>query len=450
MAANDGWEEIPLNNKKDDGWEDVSHELQAPKEESSLRKYGRMGLEQLPIAGGIAGGLLASPGIVTTGLGAGVGMAAGKTLENLGKTYLLDEQITPEQNLKDVAMAFPEGIASEFGGQIAGKALGWTAKKMASGLSRIPEKVIETYAKRGKDVEELISKYGSDSQEAADAIRQQMSQKIQSFKNINNAKISAALEKKGGEVNINPILKTLEEAKAKLDPDFKTEDIAKIQGMIDKIYSISDESGIVPSSKAFGLQKFLQEQAEYIAPGQFYRRGGQSEIAATKAAAKVRGLVNAVEPEIKAANKELESLRKAEKNVNKNLFIQEKPSAGLIGAGSGTNAKNIKSLRNVGDIVGSDFLTPAENLAAQAQFANPGLLPGMNTGAIIPAAGGLGYGIKSMAEGNLGDAAMGLLTGAMGSPIGVKYGIKTLPISRGLIRGVPFYLSNQIGREDGR
>lgn len=83
-------------------------------------------LEKLPLVGGVGGGLLGSAlGPFGSIAGAGVGGTVGKTLENLGEQYLLNEQKTKAQAMLE---PITEGVTSA-AGEGAGPAI-------ASGLSK--------------------------------------------------------------------------------------------------------------------------------------------------------------------------------------------------------------------------------------------------------------------------------------------------------------------------
>jgi len=101
-------------------------------EEGIGKRMTRSALGALPIVGGMVGsGLGGAAGLMETlatgGVaaplayaqtlgGAGLGYSAGTSLKNLGEQYLLGDQKTIEGNLKDAAMAIPEGVAQEMTG----------------------------------------------------------------------------------------------------------------------------------------------------------------------------------------------------------------------------------------------------------------------------------------------------------------------------------------------
>lgn len=124
-----------ISKKKEKAWYDVSKEGLA-----------KSAVEALPVAGGIAGGVVGSAlGPFGTLGGAGLGTAAGKNLENIIKAYGMGESIPSEKHLKDVLLAVPEGVAGEAGGQITTKALQKGGEAlMKFGYSPIASKLKDT------------------------------------------------------------------------------------------------------------------------------------------------------------------------------------------------------------------------------------------------------------------------------------------------------------------
>lgn len=100
---------------------------EVPQEKSFLERAARAGLKTLPAIGAMGGGLIgaaagggvASP--ITGVAGAGLGMGAGKALENLIEQQILGDQKTREQIWTEPLKAIPEGATAEMGGQVIGK-----------------------------------------------------------------------------------------------------------------------------------------------------------------------------------------------------------------------------------------------------------------------------------------------------------------------------------------
>lgn len=393
-------------------------------------------LEALPVAGSMAGGALgfASPVPGGTILGAGLGGGLGKSLQNIGEKYLLDEDKTREQIYSEPAQATLEGATAEMGGQLIAPAAGLIGKGIkntVSSLSKVPKTAIDTYLKRGKDVEKLVEKYGANTQESSNALRQEINNSVTSFKNQQNSKISKALDAHNDIIDVTGAVKELEAAKNKLNPSFDKDKIAQIDEALQTINEAAP-SGLVDIKTANSMKQFLQEKADYLEPGQYFKKKGLIDVALERAAANTNREITKVAPEIREANKNLQAIRRSTKNLNRNLLKEGETEASLLAAGGGTD-KNALSLRKLGEATGNDFMSPVQDIAAQRAFADPGLLPGFNTGAsTIPLLLGGAYAGKEALEGDMEGAAKGLLLGAAGSPLALKYGIRA---ARPLLRG---------------
>lgn len=95
---------------------------------SALERYGRGALKALPAAGAMFGGaagtimgIPSGPGAIATGLGgAGLGMAAGESLKNIGERYIFGDEKTRDDIYAGPAKAAVEGVTYEMGGQVIG------------------------------------------------------------------------------------------------------------------------------------------------------------------------------------------------------------------------------------------------------------------------------------------------------------------------------------------
>lgn len=107
-----------------------------PAPESKLKQLGRAALESLPVAGSVLGGTvgLASPVPGGALIGAGLGAAGGKSLENAGKAYFFPEEAPKnlQEGLVSTAKEIPIGVTGEMGGQIIGKGISALFSKAAS------------------------------------------------------------------------------------------------------------------------------------------------------------------------------------------------------------------------------------------------------------------------------------------------------------------------------
>lgn len=196
------------------------------------------------------------------------------------------------------------------------------------------------------------------------------------------------------------------------------------QGTITGAYStkVPNNDILVPAKDAYQLQKRLQDLAEYLAPGQVFKKKDFADITFQRAAANTRQSLQRVVPEISQANAELGKIRRIDKNINKNLIVPEKPMNAMIGVGSGQNPMMQRQVEKLGAITGEDYLSPMQNLATAQKFNNPDIISALTTGrAGLPLL--LGGSLAAGAGGGLKGAAAGLATGLIGTPVGIKTSI---------------------------
>jgi len=402
--------------------------------EESQDKMFKGSIDALPIAGGMFGGILGPAG-------AGFGAMAGKSVKDtLNKALYNEGPQSRTQQYQELAQEGLGAASGEMAGPILMKgvgAIGTGIKKAASSLSKIPQKVIETYAERAPQIAKISSGSETDLIDAADEIRKEAQKHIENFKSLNNTKITKALdEAKGAPVSVASIKQALMDNISKIDAKVNPEQIARIQKELDLVdeLSLGFGQGIdeVPASQAYAIQKRLQDAAEYLQPGQAFKRKDFVDLTFQKAAAKARQELGRVVPEISQANKELSKIRQLDKTMNKNLITPEKPFGSLMSAGTGQNQQSTQQLRKLSNIIGQDLVSPAEDLAAASYFNNAGILPAEKTGSsLAPLAlgtiGGITSGFNDLMEGDIGgfarNAGAGVALGSMGSPLAIKSAI---------------------------
>lgn len=385
--------------------------------------------EALPVAGGLAGGVIGTAlGPLGTAGGAGLGAALGKSAENIIESTFFDEDKTrPEIYAEPVV----EGVSAAAGEVLApaamkvvGKgvqAVGKGAKKVASSLSSVPEKAIETYAKRAPEVDKIAS-YDGGIFDEANRIREEAQQAIKSFEDLQNAKISRSVElTKDLPTDISGVRKTLEENIAKLDPVIDEDAVMQLQKEIDVLDAVAKD-GKVSAAQALSIKNRLQGLSDYVEPG---KKRGLVNATFQRAASRANAALSAVAPEIREANRELAKLRRMNKVMNKNIIKPDAPEAALVAAGTGTNERAASHLQRLGEIVDFPMLQRAEDLAAAKYLGDASFLPSVATGAkAVPLAAGGTYALGQLYQGDLQGALPGLGVAAMGSPLGIKYGIK--------------------------
>ena len=118
------------------------------------RKLEHFGVDSLPTAGAIAGGAVTSEGIVTAGIGAGIGASYGEAARQLLNKKLFGEKLTPEESRRQLALQGAIGTTLEIGGRVVAKPLskvadylGYTAKASEkAGFRMLPSEAMGTKA----------------------------------------------------------------------------------------------------------------------------------------------------------------------------------------------------------------------------------------------------------------------------------------------------------------
>ena len=397
----------------------------------SVEGLKKAAIESLPMAGGMVGGTLGLPlGPIGAMAGAGAGAYTGKALENLIE-YMLGEQKTRQQVYAEPVEEAVKGAAGEGVGAIASKvvpattkAIGTGMKKLASGMSMVPEKAIETYMKYGPEVDKLAAGSETFVIDEADRIRQQAQRSIENFKAFQNQKITSALSQSAQTpVDAMPVIRSLEDSLSKITPEIRPDEYAKIQKELEMINSLVDENGQIPAQQMQEVKQKFQDLAEYLAPGQMMKKKNFVDISFARAANRAGMQVSRVAPDIAEANSQISKIRRMDKTLNKALITPEKPSGALVAAGIGANQLARKQLENLDQILGTNLLAQAEQLAAGQYLGNPSLFPNTMTGArAIPLIGGGSFALSEAMQGNVGPAIGGLMTASFGSPLAVKYG----------------------------
>lgn len=301
---------------------------------------------------------------------------------------------------------------------VAGKALGWGARKVGAALSGEKEALIKNYSQGTDRVNNLIKQSGGDATQGADLVRREGMAGLQAKKADVNSAISKAISAAPTEAthDITPVIKKLEAARAKLNPNFKAGAIAEIDEMLAAIKTEAPD-GRVNLSSLYQIKQFLNEgsSSAYNKDGQIFTRAGEAARAAKDAAGDARGVLKTASPEIAEADTYLSRLHRFEKDLNKNLLAEGKPDGALLAAGSGGNDRNAAKLKALERLSGVPFFQRAQDLATAKAFANPSLLPSDTTGKIVgrmAAGAGVGY---------LIDRDKGMYVGgALASPMALK------------------------------
>jgi hypothetical protein len=403
---------------------ELSNQGQSPLSKDGLIKGS---LDALPMAGAIAGGAagLASPMPGGAIAGAGLGSAAGESLSQIGKKYLLNEE---PAGVGEIAKQGALGAAGEMGGQATGKVIEGITPALQKGgewLTGIPKKAIETYQKYRREVEALYKSHEGNFATMADEARSATNDAIFAKKADLNKTIETSLKNSDAEVDTQPIRRALIDSQTHLDPKVQrdSKQINQIQNILEELDIAANGSDKIPIQTANRMKVSLQEQASqsYAKPGEIYSLGTDSARAAKKAAAEIRTQMNAELPDLAKANNTHAQLHDLEDNMNHNLIAEGKPEAALLAAGSGANQRNANNLKALGDLIGHDALGDAEKISAARYFGDPALSPVDVTGKALERtskAKGLGAGLGAV----LGFLSGGAMPAAAGGVIGREVG----------------------------
>lgn len=197
-----------------------------PPPQGLLSKMGHATTDLLPIGGLIGGGVVGS-GVGPAGTvgGAGLGYAMGSEAKNLANHYLFNDELpdnSPGAALQRSAGNVASGAAMELAGQAAGPAL----KAVGEGLNKIG-------AARIPIIEKTIS--------AVADLPENISNAFKSKRNI----------------EISPILTSLKQSRAALDPSVDAEAISNIKGLEGEITNIRGKNGKVTRDQLNQIHELL-------------------------------------------------------------------------------------------------------------------------------------------------------------------------------------------------
>lgn len=355
-----------------------------------------------------------APATSTSGklLQAGAAGGAMGALENPGEEGSRADNALLGLLTGGVGQGVVEGVAK--GGKAVVKGLG-----MASGLG---EKPIETYLKRGKEIDAMAGKYGDDIQAAAKDTRESILEKILGKKKELGGKVAKEFRPDGSTpleyVPPKALLDEVDSLAAKVNPRTNPEDLAALELLREKIGAVTTKQGI-PVAELDDLKRAFYKDAQgAYTPGHKLFGKGDSFAQSSKAlGSKVRSISEEVRPGIKEANKTLSRMHEIDSAMG-NLLKSDADANSLVAAGRNSN-KNRALLDELSKITGENFTKKAEDLAALKAFANPDLVSGFTTGrsATLPLLGALAGGYSG---GTDDAAAFGLGAAALSNPAILK------------------------------
>lgn len=268
------------------------------------------------------------------------------------------------------------GMAKSAGSVIEGAAElpGGAAKYVASEVTGVPKNAISTYAQRGDQVKDLISKTGGELSVAADEMKGNILDSIGKTKKGLSDQITADLAQNPVRVPAQPIIEKLQAAKAKLNPHYSPGDIAQIDEMINAVNNTARD-GTLSAQELFDTKKYLQTrgQGAYVKDGQLFSSGDKAQAAAKSAGGVARETLHEASPAIKHADSIFEHLHDLDDKMSASLLGQGKSENIFAAAGGGKGNIYQTQLRQIGEITGTNPLKDAELLYAAKQFKDPSI-----------------------------------------------------------------------------
>lgn len=315
------------------------------------------------------------------------------------------------------------GKAAKASSQVASKASTKVFSKVGNLMTGVPEKEIATYINKYPEVTKIIQNYGDDIPGAADKIREGFQNSVRTRRMALGREVGKALDALPQDkvVDIAPVIGELQNVKSRMNQALRLEEVRQVDELIERVTSLAGEGGKVSPKEMFDIKEWLQDRGAgaFMKDGQIFVPGKDAQIAAKNASREARKLVNQMSPTVANANQELSKLHVLEKKMNKNLIAEGKSDAALGAAGSGTNERAAKQLKQLGEITKTDMLGEAEKFSAAKRFASPGLTAADSTGKSVERT------IKAGLVGQFvgGPVAAALAVG-MTSPMALKGAIK--------------------------
>jgi len=310
-------------------------------------------------------------------------------------------------------------------------------KVVASKLSNVPLESIEQYSKHMPEMNATIGELGSDAGNwaaHADEMKVRWNKAVQGKKRELGNNIRKDLKQYDGfdmRGKVESLYHESEDLLAGVNPNISTETVRYVRGVQKKFEGLLEQKWVSPV-EYHDLKLELQDlsRTAYLKDGQFMTSPKKGAEIVSRLGRQARKDLEYLAPEQASANKALSRLHEIEKKMNKNLFKENGVDSGILGAGRNLNGRNVKTLSELGEFAGYDFLDDAKKYAATKDFSSPGYLPNWTTGksltAMIPSALAYLYG---------GQAA-GLTVGAMTSPLALKTAMNTGRLSKDVVKGM--------------
>lgn len=368
----------------------------------------------------------------------------GKVAQSVAGGAAQGAAVNPEEGSR-AENALYGGLAGSLGQTAASgfSKAGTGIKKLLGAATGIGEKPIETYVARGGQVEDLISKYGDDAQSAARDARKDFVSALGAKKQEMRGRVKEIL--KPSEISpveyaeAAPLFKRAQGIQESINPRTSPDSIAEFQDLLKPLKSVTQEGDRISLSDLNDLKTEYQKMAKsaYKGQGKFAGKGDDFANQAKLLGGEAMTLLDARKPEVRDINKKLSRFYELDAQKG-NLLNPDAEASQLIQAGS-RPGKDRQILSELGDFAGKDFLTRAEDIAAQKAFANPNPLSAFNTGrSVLGATLGGAAGAAGGDSGSAGEAA--LIGAAISNPAILKQVLKgsnaiKLPAAYGAVKG---------------
>jgi len=410
------------------------------------------------MVGQLGGGIVTAPFLPAKGLAGaakagaliGTGEAIGRA-ESVGEAA---ELVAGGALTGAISGAALKGLQK--GGAVAGRVIKRASKrigvdkafdKVASQTSGVAEKNIKTFRKQTNEVNKIIKEVGGDFQEATNIAKENLANNIRTTRQELGKQIGDEIEKSLPDkiISVKSIIRKMTKVKDGLDEKFNAEAIEQID---DLIRFTGQKGERLSLGELFKLKMELQGRARrgFQKAGTIFPPSGATIRAEKAALIEASKILNESSPAIKAANGKLSQLHTIEDEINKSLLKIGAPEGTFLAAGAGLNQRNVRSLRKLGEITGTDVLGEAEKLSAARAFSTPSLTPGggaEKTGffaARLATGAGVGGAISAAVGGDpITGAAIGA---ALSSPAALKKFIQANKVSKDILTSALRSLNN--------
>lgn len=262
-------------------------------------------------------------------------------------------------------IAVPLSRGAEAMSKAPAKGATWAINKATD----IPKKAIEVYASRGPEVNQLLQSTGEQLPLAADAMKEKVLDSIAQTKKGLSTAITQDLANNPAKVDVNPIIKKLQEAKSKINIHYNPGDAAQIDEMIAAINNTAPD-GVMGLNDLYETKNFLQtrSQGAFVKNGELFTSGDKAQKAAMDARKLAADSLHTASPEIAHADSVYSDLHDLDNKMSASLLGTGKSENYFAAAGGGKGNVQQAQLGEIGKITGTDPVKDAEILYSAQQM----------------------------------------------------------------------------------